>query len=191
MHLHSERPTGLSLLTEMAHNTSSAELSQERKRIRVLSRHAAALRTPFNGEVCISITNPRQVGPDLVGYHDILRLGFHDTDREGGNFTVMSPVHAKAVLDFGAQHQGAPLMVHCEAGASRSVGIGLFLSAWLNRPLLLTATDVLEPNPWVLNQLRAAALYRSLSTRDMRLFACSIFGSKDYLAKRVRIEHLL
>ncbi|KVP96857.1 hypothetical protein WJ97_13340 [Burkholderia ubonensis] len=166
--------------------TDTSDTTPERKQrlVRVLSRHAAAKHEPLAGEVCISITNPRQSAPPLEGYTDILRLGFHDTDREGGNFTVMSREHAQAVLEFGAKHKDAPLMVHCEAGASRSVGVGLFLAAWLNRPLLLTATDVLEPNPWVINQLRAAALYRSLSQRDWRLLACAVFGNKENLAKK-------
>lgn len=165
-------------------NNSDTTPEREQRLVRVLSRHAAAKRVPLAGEVCISITNPRQSAPPLEGYADILRLGFHDTDREGGNFTVMSRAHAQAVLEFAAKHNAAPLMVHCEAGASRSVGIGLFLAAWLNRPLLLTATDVLEPNPWVINQLRAAALVRGLSQRDWRLLACALFGSKENLAKK-------
>lgn len=166
-------------------NTSDTSLEREQRLVRVLSRHAAAKREPLVGEVCISITNPRQTPPPLEGYADILRLGFHDTDQVGGNFTVMSREHALAVLEFGEKHKDAPLMVHCEAGASRSVGIGLFLAAWLNRPLLLTATDVLEPNPWVVNQLRAAALFRGLRQRDGRLLACAFFGSKKTLANRV------
>ncbi|HDR9103730.1 hypothetical protein [Paraburkholderia sp. A3RO-2L] len=165
-------------------NISDTTPEREWRLVRVLSRHAAAKREPFAGEVCISITNPRQSPPPLEGYADILRLGFHDTDQVGGNFTVMSRAHADAVLEFGATHKDAPLMVHCEAGASRSVGVGLFLAAWLNRPLLLTATDVLEPNPWVINQLRGAALYRSLRLRDWRLLSCALFGSKQNLADK-------
>jgi predicted protein tyrosine phosphatase len=158
---------------------------REQRLVRVLPRRAAVNRTPLAGEVCISITNPRQSQPTLEGYADILRLGFHDTDREGGNFTAMSREHGKAVLEFAAKYKDAPLMVHCEAGASRSVGVGLFLAAWLNRPLLLVGTDVLEPNPWVVNQMRGAALYRSLRERDSRLLACALFGKKEKLASRI------
>jgi predicted protein tyrosine phosphatase len=158
---------------------------RDRRLVRVLPRRAAVNRTPLAGEVCISITNPRQSQPTLEGYADILRLGFHDTDREGGNFTVMSREHGKAVLEFAAKYKDAPLMVHCEAGASRSVGVGLFLAAWLNRPLLIVGTDVLEPNPWVVNQMRGVALYRGLSERDSRLLACALFGKKEKLASRI------
>ncbi len=160
-------------------------LEREQRLIRVLPRRAAVNRTPLAGEVCISITNPRQSQPTLEGYADILRLGFHDTDQVGGNFTVMSREHAEATLEFAAKHKDAALMVHCEAGASRSVGVGLFLAAWLNRPLLLVSTDVLEPNPWVVNQLRGVALYRALRTRDSRLLGCALFGRKDKLAERI------
>jgi predicted protein tyrosine phosphatase len=159
---------------------------RERRLVRVLPRRLAVCREPLAGEVCISITNPRQSQAELEdGYADILRLGFHDTDQVGGNFTVMSREHAKAVLEFGAKHKDAPLMVHCDAGASRSVGVGLFLAAWLNRPLRLVATDVLEPNPWVVNQLRGAALSRAFAARDWRLLTCALFGSKEKLAKRI------
>lgn len=158
--------------------------SKEHRVIRVLPRAEAETRTPFGGEVCISITNPNQSPAALGDYTDVLRLGFHDTDRLGGGFTVMSRVHARDCLAFGARHAAAPMTVHCQFGASRSVAIGLFLAAWLGRPLYVSATDVLMPNPWVINQLRAAALYRSLSDLDWRLLACAVLGTPEYLLKK-------
>lgn len=158
--------------------------SKARSVIRVLPRADAETRAPFEGEACISITNPNQSPASLDDYVDVLRLGFHDTDRVGGGFTVMSREHARDCLAFAGRHAGAPLTVHCQFGASRSVAVGLFLAAWLGRPLEVAATDVLMPNPWVLNQLRAAALYRSLSHRDWRLFSCAVLGSTEYLLKK-------
>lgn len=155
--------------------------------IRVLPRQAAVWRQPLLGEACISISNPRQTPAALSGFSDVLRLGFHDTDREGGNFTPMSLSQAKVVLAFAAQYSNAPLSVHCEFGASRSAAIGLFLACWLRRPVSLQATDVLMPNPWVLNQLRAAALYRSLTRPDTRLFICGLLGSVAYLEHHTNI----
>lgn len=152
--------------------------------IRVLPRLGAERREPLTGEVCISITNPNQSPAALSDFAQILRLGFHDTDRVGGNFTVMSAAQAEGVLSFGRTHRKAPLTVHCEFGASRSAAVGLFLAAWLNRPLYIASTDVLVPNPWVLNQLRAAGLKQGLRTLDSRLLACAVFGSTDYLAKK-------
>lgn len=161
----------------------SIKKSKAERAIRVLPRADAEAREPFAGEVCISITNPNQSPAQLDDYADVLRLGFHDTDRRGGGFTVMSRAAARDCLAFGETHRNAPLTVHCQFGASRSVAVGLFLAAWLDRPLRVAATDVLMPNPWVLNQLRAAALYRSLSALDARLLKCALFGGTDYLLK--------
>lgn len=150
----------------------------------VLPRLAAEARTPVEGEACISIGNPRQSDARLGEYAQVLRLCFHDTDRVGGGFQVMTYNQAKLALDFGWDHRAAPLMVHCEAGASRSVAVGLFLAAWLERPLKVEATDVLMPNPWVLNQLRAAALMRGLAKCDLALIKCGVFGTPPYLIGR-------
>lgn len=162
----------------------SIKKSRAERIVRVLPRADAETREPLAGEVCISITNPSQSPASLDEYADVLRLGFHDTDRVGGGFTVMSRAHARDCLEFGARHTGAPLTVHCQFGASRSVAVALFLAAWFGRPLEVAATDVLMPNPWVLNQLRAAALYRSLSDPDWRLFKCAVLGTKEYLFKK-------
>lgn len=161
----------------------TVETAEQTRRIRVLPRLAAERREPLPGEVCISITNPSQSPAQLEGYADILRLGFHDTDRVGGHYTVMSAQDAQSVLDFAHRHRSAPLTVHCEFGASRSVGVGLFLAAWLYRPLFVASTDVLIPNPWVVNQLRAASLKRGIRSLDGRLLACAAFGSPTYLTQ--------
>jgi len=152
--------------------------------VRVLPRLDAQERIPEAREVCISVTNPRQSLATLRdGWFQVLRLGFHDTDRRGGNFTVMSLAQARDVLDFSRGHAGAPLTVHCEAGASRSVAIGVFLAAWLSRPLLLKH-DVLAPNPWVIRQLRLAALRQAVAWHDGPLFRTAVCGP---LAARYRV----
>lgn len=163
-----------------------ADYAEDALCVRVLPRLVAEQRTPLPEEVCISITNPNQSKAQLEGFADVLRLGFHDTDRIGGNYRVMSPDDARAVLRFGAQYRNKPLTVHCEFGASRSAAVGLFLAAWLYRPLDIVSTDVLMPNPWVLNQLRAAAFVRGLKTLDRRLLSCAAFGSTDYLSTKHR-----
>lgn len=151
----------------------------------VLPREEAEAWVPRPGEVAISIANPRQSRAQLSrDFADVLALGFHDTDRVGGGFTTMSPLHARTVLKLAREGRDKPIMVHCQAGASRSVGIALFLAAWLQRPLEIVAADVLVPNPWVINQLRAAALPQALRTRDRGLLSCALFGSVSHLARR-------
>lgn len=151
----------------------------------VLPRREAEEWIPRHGEVCISIANPRQSDAALKpGYADVLRLGFHDTDRNGGGFTPMSSAHASLVLRIARENCNRPFMVHCQAGASRSVAIALFLAAWLNKPLEIVASDVLVANPWVINQLRGAAMHMALSHLSGRLFQCALFGSQSWLGKR-------
>ena len=169
---------------KMQETIGTIEQSTAHRIIRVLPRADAETRAPMAGEVCVSITNPNQSPAALDDYADVLRMGFHDTDRMGGGFTVMSRSHARECLAFGERYADAPLTVHCQFGASRSVAVGLFLAAWLGRPLEVAATDVLMPNPWVVNQLRAAALYRALSDLDWRLLGCALFGTTKYLLKK-------
>jgi predicted protein tyrosine phosphatase len=154
----------------------SAHTDVTRPPIRVLTQYDAMRRSPVEGEVCISITNPRQSDADLEpGWAEILRQGFHDTDREGGGFTAMSLEHARDVLDFARTHRDAPMTVHCWAASSRSVGVAVFLAAWLDRQLLLT-NDVLAPNPWVIRKLQRAALSRAVSWRDSDLMKVALVG---------------
>lgn len=148
--------------------------------IRVVSRLLAEACAPEGNEVCISITNPRQAPAALEGWQSVLRLGFHDTHQPGGNFTTMSFQHACALIDFCSQHRTSPMTIHCEAGASRSVAAGLFVAAWLNRPLELVMVDLLNPNPWVIRQLRLAAIYRSIQRRDGRLLKIGVLGPMPF-----------
>lgn len=161
--------------------------SQQQKTIRVLPRADAERRHPFEDEACISITNPRQAPADMASYADVLRLGFHDTDQNGGGFTTMSYADAKACLQFARQHAQHPLTVHCQFGVSRSAAVGIFLAAWLRRPVAVAATDILMPNPWVINQLRAAAILMGLRTFDFALIRCALFGTTNYLLKQTTL----
>lgn len=148
--------------------------------IRVLSRMAAEKTLALPGEVCVSITNPRQSPAVLPGWAAVLRFGFHDAAQPGGNFILMTYAQAKELLAFCRNNQQAPVMVHCQFGASRSVAIGLFIATWFRRPLNLTEVDVLVPNMWVVNQLRAAALMAALSWRDWRLLMVAVRGPLSF-----------
>lgn len=147
--------------------------------IRVLPRLQAEALDIQAPTVCISIRNPRQSDAHLDDYSAVLRLGFHDHDWPNHMFTVMSRGQAKQVLAFARAHRDQPLVVHCEYGASRSVAVGLFLAAWLDRPLSLTV-PVLLPNPWVLRQLRLAGLRAALCWRDLRLARVAMKGPLAY-----------
>jgi predicted protein tyrosine phosphatase len=161
--------------------------SQPEYQVQVMSRDAIRTHFPVQGAVCISITNPRQQEASLQdGWTDILRLGFHDTDRPGGNFTPMTPLDAQCVIAFCDTHRDAPIVVHCEFGHSRSVAVGAFIAAWLGRELKLN-TDVLNPNPWVIRQLRRQALLPALQARDWALLKVALRGP---LARQYRYQML-
>jgi len=143
------------------------------KTILVLPRLSAEAKEPNLGEVCISITNPRQSPAQLAAWHQILRLGFHDVDYPVGDFKAMTRKQAYALLEFVHTYKENSITVHCEWGASRSVAAGLFISAWLNQKLSL---EPLTPNPWVTLMLCQAGWRKALLWRDWRLFWVSITG---------------
>lgn len=87
----------------------------------------------------------------------------------------MSLSHARQVIEFAVLHADRPVMVHCEAGASRSVGVGAFLAAWRHERLSIK-DDVLFPNPWVVRQLRIAGLMAGMRSGDRRLLEVSWKG---------------
>jgi predicted protein tyrosine phosphatase len=150
--------------------------TQPEHQVQVLSRQAAHVHRPGAGSVCISITNPRQSPQKLEdGWAEILRLGFHDTDRPGGNYVPMTKEQALEILELCHRHRDAPIVVHCEFGHSRSPGIGAFIAAWLDRDLKLN-TDVLNPNPWVIRQLRRHAFRLAFRWRDWRLLKVALHG---------------
>lgn len=141
--------------------------------IRVLPRLAAERLDPAPGEVCISITNPRQSPARLENWSDLLRLGFHDIDEPAGDYTAMSRQQARELLDFLHAHRHDPLTVHCEYGFSRSVAAGLFAAAWRGQEL---DVEVVNPNPWVTLQLCRVGWRRALQWKDWALLKVSLLG---------------
>lgn len=121
-----------------------------------MSRDQAEAYTPWSGrEVCISITDP--VDPrygvsekrpaDLsVGFEGILRLQFHDIDDTLFNPDLseeaerelrdlfMDEDEALQIAEFvrKARTLGIDtIIIHCEAGVSRSVGVARAISEWM------------------------------------------------------------
>lgn len=103
-----------------------------------LSKREAAEYEPEEAEACISIVSPEAEHPDLSDYFwGVLKLKFHDVDEIyfkrldeqdaeiSAHITPFSLNHAQQILDFwdGRKHDIDRLVVHCEAGVSRSVGV--------------------------------------------------------------------
>ncbi len=109
-------------------------------KVTVMSRRNAVLycgqKNP-DKSVMISISDPRMVydsepfASPANGIIDILHLSFSDADSEGldvyGNCVdesdLMTDEDARRVAEFVEAHKDAFILVHCDAGISRSAGV--------------------------------------------------------------------
>jgi hypothetical protein len=106
-------------------------ISSENIQFTVLSRYWAALRSPEEPYIVISITTPKLPEAKLaesVHRQGVLRLQFDDTGDYGQPLresVLFSKVHAVAILSFIEAHREeiVHVIVHCEAGASRSPAV--------------------------------------------------------------------
>jgi predicted protein tyrosine phosphatase len=139
----------------------------------VMSRERAEGTTPAAGSVCISITERYHSDAKLHGWADILRLKFDDIECEGGDYLPLSSEQAREILEFARTYRDRNITPHCHFGYSRSVAVGVFLSAWLNRPL---TADLARPNSWVIARLCSVGLRLAIRWRDLRLLAVCLLG---------------
>ena len=106
----------------------------------------------------ISILTPgraaAQLHRDIV---DVLRLYFHDGVPQGTGprkVELFSTEQAQAVIDFLRHHNAKPhpqhLLIHCEAGISRSAAVAVFSASECRVPLNGQFAFL---NPWVLSTL--------------------------------------
>lgn len=154
-----------------------------RKTIRVMPREGAEAIKPDAQSVCISITDRHRSDAQLqAGWRAVLRLKFDDIECEGAHYLPLSSREAQAVLDFAHEHRDCDVVVHCEWGHSRSVGVGVFLSAWLNRPL---SANIDRPNNWVISKLCTGGLRRSLHWRDGQLLKVCLLGPLWFARKNL------
>jgi predicted protein tyrosine phosphatase len=96
----------------------------------VLSRENAERYQPRQDEICISIADPdaepARISSDFVA---VLRLHFTDVLEQGEPTDVLfSSDHAKEIIEFIDSWPDAKrVVVHCNAGVSRSPGVALGL----------------------------------------------------------------
>lgn len=113
---------------------------------------------PNKPTVAISILSPRRVPATLhADINPILRLYFEDTTAQEGELSragVFTVEQAHQVIDFIREHHGHPeprhLLIHCEAGISRSAAIAVFAASECRLPLTGQFAFL---NPWVLGML--------------------------------------
>lgn len=123
-----------------------------------LSLDEAMQFVPDKSTVAISILSPRRVPAALhADINPILRLYFEDTtarEDEQPRAGVFSEEQARQVIDFIREHHGHPesrhLLIHCEAGISRSAAVAVFAASECRLPLTGQFAFL---NPWVLGML--------------------------------------
>lgn len=102
-----------------------------------LSREEAEARHSMHPEVCISITDPGRPLAQLRGYREVLRLSFHDCRwlETPTSARQITQADAVAIAQFVAKHweEVDTVVVHCEAGVSRSVAVALAISRSFGR----------------------------------------------------------
>jgi predicted protein tyrosine phosphatase len=96
----------------------------------VLSREEAELYEPRGKEICISIADP-EASPARVSsrFAAVLRLNFNDVIERGEPSDILfAEDHAREIRKFlDAWPKAERVMVHCNAGVSRSPGVALGL----------------------------------------------------------------
>ena len=96
----------------------------------VLSREDAERYEPRSKEICISISDPH-APPARVStlFAAVLRLNFDDvTERDEPTDVLFAEDHARAIRQFVDSWPSARrVVVHCNAGVSRSPGVALGL----------------------------------------------------------------
>lgn len=139
----------------------------------VLSRRLACLHDAAEHYAVISITDPPPHGepariPQRWGLRAILPLAFMDYDRDMAEVNgdtlylgkpyrdwCMTEAHGDNIAAFVAEHAGVPcIVVHCEAGASRSPSVAMAIADYLKLSRRRISwgeqrTNVLAPNRWV------------------------------------------
>jgi predicted protein tyrosine phosphatase len=123
-----------------------------------LSVDEAEAYMPQIATVAISILTPGRA-PALLhrDIEDILRLYFHDGVPYGTaprKVDLFSSEQAQAVIDFLRRNHDQPqprhLLIHCEAGISRSAAVAVFSASECRLPL---SGQFAFLNPWALSTL--------------------------------------
>lgn len=107
-------------------------------RVDVYNRKQACTLTPTRDTVVISITAPADPAPLKDGWKAILRVEFHDVviprtempvlvDPNSGSIVLFDEVMAAQIDYFVMAHQDKDFIIHCSAGQSRSVAVGMFI----------------------------------------------------------------
>ena len=126
--------------------------------LQFLSLDEAEAFVPQQSTVAISILSPGRGPARLHGsIVDVLHLAFHDgvpRDNNPSGTCLFSVDDARSVIDFLHRQQAEPtlrhLLIHCEAGISRSAAVAVFAASECRVSLVGQFAFL---NPWVLSTL--------------------------------------
>lgn len=143
------------------------------KRVTFLSRPKAAALKPPAGCALISVYDRSE--PQLQpqpGWSRVLYLRFHDTDGGQMGLEVFSEAQAQQALDF--VRELSPdvdhLVIHCQAGQSRSAGLALFFAETLSLPCFKDTTPVTSRNYPLYNRKVYGVLLRTADEEPQRRY---------------------
>lgn len=119
-------------------------------RVAVCSRTNVVKIHPMPDVALVSISTPREDYEKVVvldGWHDSIALEFHDTIEPGKDFfgrrmVLFDNVRAEKLYNFLEKNQKRDIIVHCNAGISRSMAVGRFMHDYYGHTLDLTDAGV-------------------------------------------------
>lgn len=134
-------------------------------KVTVYSRNAASKLPPDSEKVLISISSPtKEYDYDVPskGWKHFLPIEFDDFANEEHFIEWDNPKSVlfnrelgKKIIDTIKEYKPAEMIVHCDAGISRSVAIGAFIRDFFSYELVLTEwSDDRSKNQLVYNILR-------------------------------------
>ena len=135
-------------------------------RIRFVNRTQASQLIGDSTCALISITNSRNKHPDLIGsWGAVYKIKFDDIDEtlyhmSSIKFKLFSEEQAEGILDFVIAVNPLVLIINCDAGTSRSVGVMVALEQIFNKNVV--ALNYPLHNRWVASTLLKAAHRRGL-----------------------------
>lgn len=135
------------------------------KNIKVFSRDALEKHIKYFGfrkpTIVISISCPSDLVPryllyDINNMVDKIFLKFDDVECDFGSYVSMSDEDAKNILDFVFKHKDVEnIVVHCDAGISRSAGVAAALSKIFNKDDMeyFSPETIYSPNMCCYNEI--------------------------------------
>lgn len=110
------------------------------KSVQFMSVQKAEALIPDRPTVAVSILSPGMEEARLQGFRDILRLFFTDAVTAENEGPVLFDAHfAQQIVDFlttyHAMAEDYDLVIHCQAGVSRSAAVAVWAASEFNVPL--------------------------------------------------------